>query len=158
MVSRLTRRRVLQGSAALGASAFATGLPRAALPRATASSVRVERDIQNLDPANRIGAVEGNILRAVQPRLARFKPGSSNGNRRDAESIKQVDDKTIEFTLKKGMKWQQDYGEVTAEDVKFSFERFNTPAEAASRPATPSRLGRARPCRGDRHTFRAGSS
>ena len=29
------------------------------------------------------------------------------GDRRDAESIKQVDDKTIEFTLKKGMKWQQ---------------------------------------------------
>ena len=95
--------------------------------------VRVERDIQNLDPANRIGAVEGNILRAVQPRLARFKPGVFEWEPADAESIKQVDEKTIEFTLKKGMKWQGDYGEVTAEDVKFSFERFNAPGEGGEK-------------------------
>ena len=125
MVLRLTRRRVLQGSAALGATAFATGLPRAAFAARESVAVRIERDIQNLDPANRIGAVEGNILRAVQPRLARSSRASSNGSRRMSESITQVDEKTIEFTLKKGMKWEGGYGEVTAEDVKFSFERFN---------------------------------
>ena len=50
------------------------------------------------------------------------------------ESIKQVDEKTIEFTLKKGLKWEKDYGEVTAEDVKFSFERFNIKAEGGDLP------------------------
>src|SRR3954470_3159901 len=104
----LTRRRMLQGSAALGASAFATGLPRVAFAAHDSIAVRVERDIQNLDPGSRIGAIEGNIIRAVQPRLARFKPGVFEWEPADVESIKQVDDKTIEFTLKKGMKWEGD--------------------------------------------------
>jgi peptide/nickel transport system substrate-binding protein len=126
---RLTRRRMLQGSAALGASTLATGWPRLAFAAGHERVVaRIERDIQNLDPANRIGAVEGNILRAVQPRLAKFKPGVFEWEPDSAEKLEQVDDKTITFTLKKGIKWEKGYGEVTAEDVKFSFERFN-PAE-----------------------------
>jgi peptide/nickel transport system substrate-binding protein len=129
MVSRLTRRRVLQSGAALGASAFAGGLPRAGFAAQERVVARIERDIQSLDPANRVGAVEGNILRAVQPRLARFKPGVFEWEPADAEVLNQIDDKTIEFTLKKGLKWEGDYGEVTAEDVKFSFERFNPPGE-----------------------------
>ena len=134
MSLRLTRRRMLQGSAALGASAVAGGLPRVAFAANDKVAVRVERDIQNLDPANRIGAVEGNILRAVQPRLAKFKSGTFEWEPADVESIKQVDEKTIEFTLKKGMKWEGDYGEVTAEDVKFSFERFNIKPEGGELP------------------------
>ena len=134
MVLRLTRRRMLQGSAALGASAAAGGLPGVAFAAHDSIAVRIERDIQNLDPASRIGAVEGNILRAVQPRLARFKPGTFEWVPADVESIKQVDEKTIEFILKKGMKWEGDYGEVTAEDVKFSFERFNIKPEGGELP------------------------
>ena len=118
-----------RASAALGASTLATGWPRLAFAAGHERVVaRIERDIQNLDPANRIGAVEGNILRAVQPRLAKFKPGVFEWEPDAAEKLEQVDDKTIEFTLKKGIKWEKGYGEVTAEDVKFSFERFN-PAE-----------------------------
>ena len=80
--------------------------------------------------------MEGNILRAVLPRLVHASSrASSNGSRREPRRIKQVDDKTIEFTLKKGIKWEQGYGEVTAEDVKFSFERFNTATEGEE-PAT----------------------
>ena len=102
----------------------------------------IERDIQSLDPANRIGAVEGNILRAVQPRPRHASSrASSSGSRTDAESIKQVDDKTIEFSLKKGIKWEQGYGEVTAEDVKFSYERFNIKPGAARSPRPMPRTG-----------------
>jgi peptide/nickel transport system substrate-binding protein len=124
----LTRRRLLKNGAALGASAFVMGLPRLALAQHESIVVRIERDIQNMDPANRIGAVEGNILRAVMRRLIMFKPGSFDWENDAAEAINQVDETTIEFTLKSGIMWQQDYGELTAEDVKFSFERFN-PAE-----------------------------
>ncbi|HSE74690.1 MAG TPA: hypothetical protein VLB05_09265, partial [Dongiaceae bacterium] len=38
--------------------------------------VRVDTDVGNLDPANRVGSVEDNIIIAVCQNLARFKPGS----------------------------------------------------------------------------------
>jgi peptide/nickel transport system substrate-binding protein len=126
MVFPLTRRRLLQASAAAGASTLTAAWPRLVLAQQHDTLVvRVERDIQNLDPANRIGAVEGNILRAVMRRLVMFKPGSYEWEPDAAESIKQVDETTIEFALKPGIMFQQDYGELTAEDVKFSYERFN---------------------------------
>lgn len=125
----LTRRRMLQGSAAVGASTLAMGLPRAAFAQNDSVIVRVERDIQNMDPANRIGSVEGNILRAVMRRLIMFKPGVFEWELDAAESITQVDDTNIEFTLKPGIMFQQGYGELTAEDVKYSYERFNNPKE-----------------------------
>jgi len=40
------------------------------------------------------------------------------------ESVEQVDDLHINFTLKPGLMWSDDAGELTAEDVKFSFERM----------------------------------
>jgi peptide/nickel transport system substrate-binding protein len=126
---------MLQGSAAIGASTLAGGWPAVSFGAQERLVTRIERDIQNLDPANRIGTPEGNILRAVQRRLVMFKPGSLEWELDAAESIKQVDDTTIEFTLKPGIMFQQDYGELTAEDVKFSFERFNNPPEGQE-PAT----------------------
>ena len=132
---RLTRRGLLQGSAVLGASSLLAGLPRAAFAARDSVVVRVERDIQNMDPANRVGSVEGNILRAVMRRLVMFKPGIYEWEPDAAETITQVDDKTIEFKLKPGIMFQQGYGELTAEDVKFSYERFNNPA-AGAEPAT----------------------
>ncbi len=132
---RLTRRRLLQGSAAMSASTATLGWPGLAFAQHESIVVRIERDIQNLDPANRIGSVEGNILRSVMRRLVMFKPGVYEWEPDAAESINQVDDKTIEFTLKKGIMFQGGYGELTAEDVKFSYERFNNPKEGAE-PAT----------------------
>ena len=37
--------------------------------------VRFEYDLANLDPANRTGSVEDNLILAVCQNLARFKPG-----------------------------------------------------------------------------------
>lgn len=124
----LSRRSVLKGASALGAASVMpfgfVGTAQAAHSRFVA---RMERDIQNLDPANRVSTVEGNILRATYQRLADFKPGSFEWQLDAAAELKQVSDTEITFTLKPGQKFAGGYGEMTAEDVKFSFERFNNP-------------------------------
>jgi peptide/nickel transport system substrate-binding protein len=48
-----------------------------------------------------------------------------------AEKLEQTDPKTIAFTLIDGLKWTGGFGPVTAEDVKFSFERIADPAMAS---------------------------
>lgn len=130
----LTRRRLLQTSAA-GAAALPFATARTAFAARDSIVVRIERDIQSLDPARRIGTVEGNILRATMRRLAMFQPGTYEVENDAAETLEQVDETTIAFTLKPGIMFQDGYGELTAEDVKFSFERFNNPAEGEE-PAT----------------------
>ncbi|MSP48383.1 MAG: ABC transporter substrate-binding protein [Alphaproteobacteria bacterium] len=123
-MARFTRRSVLAGSTALAGLA-ASGLPALGQARDRAV-VRVARDIQNLDPAFRIGPIEGNVMRAVYQRLASFKAGSLDYENDAAAELKQVNDQLIEFRLKDGLTFQGGYGDVTAEDVKFSFERFNS--------------------------------
>jgi peptide/nickel transport system substrate-binding protein len=44
-----------------------------------------------------------------------------------AESIDQIDDTHIKFKLMPGIMWSGDFGEMTAEDVKYSFERIADP-------------------------------
>ena len=89
--------------------------------------VRVEEDLKNLDPAYRTGPIDVNVILAVGQGLVKFKPGTTEWENDAAADIKQVDDKLIEFTLKEGLKFTGGYGELTAEDVKFSFERFIKP-------------------------------
>ncbi len=124
MAIKFDRRQVLRGAAA--GAAGAALLPIDAFSR-DRLVIRLDRDLQNLDPAYRIGPLEANILRGVTRRLVKFKPGVVEFENDAASSIRQVDDKLIEFTLKEGMRFQGGYGEVTADDVKFSFERFNQP-------------------------------
>ena len=58
-----------------------------------------------------------------------LKPGESWGWERDAAlSIEQVDPTHIRFQLRPGLGWTGGFGEVTAEDVKFSYERIANPA------------------------------
>ncbi|HET6159595.1 MAG TPA: ABC transporter substrate-binding protein [Dongiaceae bacterium] len=97
--------------------------------------VRIDADIGNLDPANRVGSIEDNIIIAVCQNLARFKPGSLEWEPDAAKTIKQVSETEIEFELNPGLMFHGDYGEMTAEDVKFSFERFNAPGDAGKKAA-----------------------
>lgn len=97
--------------------------------------VRIETDIGNLDPANRIGSVEDNIIIAVCQTLARFKRGSLEWEPDAAKTIKQVSETEIEFELHPGQMFHGGYGEMTAEDVKFSYERFNAPSDAGKKAA-----------------------
>lgn len=90
--------------------------------------VRMEADIQVLDPGYMIGGAETSVQYACLPRLA-VPVMEAGGNWSFApsdyvEKISQDDPIHISFTLKPGFMWNGDLGEVTAEDVKYSFERM----------------------------------
>lgn len=89
---------------------------------------RMEADIQILDPGFMIGGQETTVQYACLPRLA-VPVVESDGSWgwRPSEYVEKVtqDDPThISFTLKQGLKWSGDAGEITADDVKYSFERM----------------------------------
>ncbi|MGB8841370.1 MAG: ABC transporter substrate-binding protein, partial [Aliidongia sp.] len=122
----------------LRAAAF---LPLAAWPGVVRAQgrdrliVRIERDIQSLDPAERPGAVEGNVIRALCRNLVTFRRGHFEIENDAAETIRQADPLTIEFTLKPGLRFSGDFGAMTADDVKFSYERFLVADPSGRKPA-----------------------
>ena len=96
--------------------------PTEAAPKAI--KVRLIRDIQNLDTANVTGAVEDSIDRTVMEGLFRYSPdGKLVPQLAETYSVS-PDGLTIDFTLRKGVMWQRGYGELTTDDVKYSYERF----------------------------------
>ncbi|HTO99872.1 MAG TPA: ABC transporter substrate-binding protein [Anaerolineales bacterium] len=110
----------------------ATAVPPTQAPPPTEAApkvlrVRLIRDIENLDTANVTGAVEDSIDRAVMEGLFRY---DAEGKLQPqlAETYKvSPDGLSIDFTLRKGVMWQRGYGELTTDDVKYSFERFLVP-------------------------------
>ncbi len=106
----------------------ATTAPTQAPPPTQAApkvlKVRLVRDIQNLDTANVTGAVEDTIDRAVMEGLFRYSAdGKLEPQLAETYSVS-PDGLTIDFTLRKGVMWQRGYGELTTDDVKYSYERF----------------------------------
>jgi len=94
-------------------------------------TVRIDRDLAVLDPAGRTGPWDGNVIRCVQQRLMKQKPNSSELELDAAAEVKQVSPTVIEFRLKPGQMFTDGFGEMTADDVKFSFERIGLPAKDA---------------------------
>jgi peptide/nickel transport system substrate-binding protein len=87
--------------------------------------IRAPGDISNVDPGFWQNTADLYVMDAVFPRLINFKPGSDwEWELYSAESISQRDATTIDFKLKPGSMWSHGYGEVTTEDVKYSFERY----------------------------------
>ena len=88
--------------------------------------LRAVGDLQSLDPKGAVGELDDIIPRCTQVTLVRL------GDMRDgnetahyaAETITWQDEKTIAFTLREGLSWNNGFGPVTPEDVKFSFERI----------------------------------
>jgi peptide/nickel transport system substrate-binding protein len=129
MEFKISRRAVLQSAAGL-AAITALGIKPEHVLGADGDilKVRMWGDIQVLDPGYMIGGAETSALYACMPRLA-VPVHDDQGNWTWApsayvEKVAQDDDTHISFTLKKGLKWSNDGGEVTADDVKFSFERM----------------------------------
>jgi len=122
------RRSVLGGAGALAAAATLGIKPEQVLgAEGGVLKVRMVGDIQVLDPGYMIGGAETTTLFACMPRLA--EPVFENGtwNWKPSEYVDKVgqDDEThISFTLKPGLMWSGDIGELTAEDVKYSLERM----------------------------------
>jgi peptide/nickel transport system substrate-binding protein len=123
----LSRRRALQGT---GAAVLAAGLPRFARAAPLGDTLRVSTygDLQVLDPPFHLSAPETQLCDLLFHHLVVFKGSEDTSWELDAaESIEQVDDTHIKFKLKPGLKWTGDYGTMTAEDVKYSFERVIDP-------------------------------
>ncbi len=93
------------------------------------------RDIRSLDPAQATLTGEKDVVAAIFNGLLRLPFGKV-----DIEAIEgdlaekwevSPDGLVWNFTLRKGVKWHKGYGEVTSEDVKFTFERIKDPATAS---------------------------
>jgi len=91
--------------------------------------IRSYRDIQVLDPAFMLGSVEIEVQYACLASLAVDHPGETLSWKPSAfvQKVEQTDDLHITFELKPGIQWSGGFGELTAEDVKFSFERIADP-------------------------------
>lgn len=124
------RRQVLRGAAILGAgtvAAMANGTLAWAVEGKTLK-VQNDQDIAVLDPANRGGWWEETVMFVIFNGLCQFKSGKEWGWQLDAATtLEQVDPLTVKFTLRPGIMWTNGYGELTTEDVKFSYERIANP-------------------------------
>ncbi len=117
----------------------ATAVPATAVPPTSAPAetkvlkIRLYGDIQVLDPAFYVSANDKVVGTNIYNGLVTYGANSYDIVNDLAESIETSEDGTvITFKLKEGVQWQNGYGEVTTEDVKFSYERFIDPALKAS--------------------------
>jgi peptide/nickel transport system substrate-binding protein len=125
----ISRRNLVMSSAAVAAVSL-LGLDgrRAQAQAGGLLRTRMVGDIQVLDPGYMIGGAETTVQYATLPRLAipvMDAGGTWGWEPSDYVSdLRQTDDGNIAFTLKPGFMWSDGYGELTAEDVKYSFERM----------------------------------
>jgi peptide/nickel transport system substrate-binding protein len=136
----LTRRTVVAGSSALGvlaASGFTVTRPAAALGSfqddAETVQVRVNADIESIDPAYIGSPPEHAVGLLVYSGLARYAPGTVDPMPDLATEWDISDDGLVyTFTLREGVQWQKGYGEFTANDVIYSFNRIADPETASA--------------------------
>src|SRR4051812_35570405 len=98
MIINATRRQVLLAGGSIAAIAALGGIePAFAAADRSKITVRVETDLVNLDPANRSGPVDLNVIWSVQQGLISFKPASTEWELDAAEELTQVSDTEIKF-------------------------------------------------------------
>lgn len=116
-----------------GTTPSATETPTEAAASETPSGPKILRiaifwDMTNLDPAFRTGAIEHWIMDPILSGLVTYGPNTYEPVNDLAEKIETSKDGLVTtFKLREGVKWHNGYGEVTTEDVKFSFERMIDP-------------------------------
>ncbi|WP_022665387.1 ABC transporter substrate-binding protein [Desulfospira joergensenii] len=93
------------------------------------------RDIRTLDPAFSTLTGEKSIVGEIFSGLLRMPYGKVDieliqGDLAEKYDIS-PDGLVWKFTLRKGVKWHRGYGEVTSEDVKYTFERVKDPELAS---------------------------
>ena len=129
MPERRTTRRAFTTGLTATAGLLAT-LPGTRIVHAQDKTIllaRMQRDIQVLDPGFMVGGTEIVVQYAVMPRLAYIVEDGDLFTWAPTEYmavLEQNDPTHINFELKPGFLWTNDFGELTAEDVKFSFERM----------------------------------
>jgi len=133
----LSRRKLLKGaSAAAIAAAGSSYIPNAWAASGSTVRGRTYADMRSLDPAFSQGVVDEEIQGPIYNKLVQFTPGSKWGWQLDAAAnIEQPDTTHIKFSLKDSIGYTNGFGPMTAEDVKFSFERINDPSlESTNQP------------------------
>ncbi|MER9606391.1 ABC transporter substrate-binding protein [Mesorhizobium sp. M0243] len=127
MKNNIHRRALLKGGVAIGGGVIA-GMPLSQAIWAAEGKVlkvALEFDLVSLDPGFTTSSYETNVTNCLYSPLSRYKPGSEWGwDLEAAEKLEQVDPTHIRFRLKKGISFTGGYGELTAKDVKFTFERI----------------------------------
>jgi peptide/nickel transport system substrate-binding protein len=123
------RRTFLRHSAAAVAGLAAGGLPGIAWAvRDDTLHIRNYQDVSSLDPVSSLSAADGIVFSAINLNLLRFVPDGTWNTRLDAaEYFQQRDATRYDFRLKPGLMFTDGFGEITADDVKFSFERMVDP-------------------------------
>ncbi|MFC0268041.1 ABC transporter substrate-binding protein [Kushneria aurantia] len=118
------RRSFLKGVAATGIAAAMPISARIWAQQGQTLRVSAYADIDELDPGFYQNGYNVDVMNCIYTKLIRYKPGREwDWELEAAETIEQVDDTHIHFRLKPGLMFTGGYGEITAEDVKFSFER-----------------------------------
>jgi len=127
---RQTRRQFLATTAVAGvASMFGPLGRRAHAATGGVLKVRTDRDIGTLDPGYMVGGSEIEVQKSVLPTLVDFSFVNGQLTWRPsmyAKSVVQRDATHIDFELHEGLKWTNGFGELSAQDVKYSFERMKT--------------------------------
>jgi peptide/nickel transport system substrate-binding protein len=91
--------------------------------------IRTYSDVKSLDPALMFSGSEGLIGNSIYLSLVQFKPGNTWEWELDAaEYFEQIDATHYAFRLRPGIRFSNGFGEMTAEDVKYSLERIIDPA------------------------------
>ncbi|MHB1653681.1 MAG: ABC transporter substrate-binding protein [Desulfitobacteriaceae bacterium] len=95
-------------------------------------SIGMSYDMSNLDPATLTSVTDGQIAYNLYDSLVfnNIQTGKLEGGLAETYNISS-DGKVYTFNLRKGVKFQKGYGEMTADDVKFSFDRILDPKTGA---------------------------
>ncbi|MER9282238.1 ABC transporter substrate-binding protein [Mesorhizobium sp. M0522] len=124
----VNRRAFLKTGAVLSGGLVAAGMPLSQAIWAAEGKVLKVRSTINMttfDPGFYSLNHEVDVMNCIYSKLTRYKAGSQWGWELEAaEKIEKVDPTHIRFRLEKGIKFSGDHGELTAKDVKFSFERI----------------------------------
>jgi peptide/nickel transport system substrate-binding protein len=126
-------------TSAPGVSIPPTSVPPTSVPPTTAPAepkiirIRLYGDFQVLDPAFYVSSNDKMVGANIYSSLVTYCPNSYDICNDLAEKIETSEDGTVvTFKLREGVQWQNGYGELTTEDVKFSYERFIDPDLKAS--------------------------
>jgi peptide/nickel transport system substrate-binding protein len=97
--------------------------------RSNSLHIRNYNDVVSLDPVSSVSQAEATICSAIHRNLLQFKSDGTWSTQLDAAAqFAKLDSTRYGFRLKPGQMFNNGFGEMTADDVKFSFERMIDPA------------------------------
>jgi peptide/nickel transport system substrate-binding protein len=128
---RIDRAQLISRAIAAGLVVPATGALAPAIAEASPSAsgktlrIRAEFDLQSVDNAYESTFIDEQVVLAVNEGLVSYKPGTWDVVNTLAQEFDQSPDGLrFKFKLKRGIPFHKGYGEVTASDVKYSYERI----------------------------------